>query len=87
MSPATPKAGAKQRPVPHVSILRHGSQRAASTFAALGDPTRLSLLARLSLHAEQLSVDLPVVGWKDLIAEMPKDFRATLNMLRKYARG
>jgi DNA-binding transcriptional ArsR family regulator len=48
MSPATPKAGAKQRPVPHVSILRHGSQRAASTFAALGDPTRLSLLARLS---------------------------------------
>jgi DNA-binding transcriptional ArsR family regulator len=27
--------------------LRHGSQHAASTFAALGDRTRLSLLAKL----------------------------------------
>ena len=45
------------------------------------------LMSRLSLHAERLSVDLPGVGRKDLVAEMPKDFRATLNMLRKYARG
>jgi DNA-binding transcriptional ArsR family regulator len=29
------------------STLRHGSQPAASTFAALGDRTRLSLLAKL----------------------------------------
>lgn len=45
------------------------------------------LLSRLSLHAERLAVALPVVGPKELVAELPKDFRATLNMLRKYARG
>jgi 23S rRNA pseudouridine1911/1915/1917 synthase len=45
------------------------------------------LLSRLSLHAERLEAELPGVGRKELVAELPKDFRATLNMLRKYARG
>lgn len=45
------------------------------------------LLSRLSLHAERLTVELPGVGRKELVAELPKDLRATLNMLRKYARA
>ena len=38
----------KRARVPHVSNLRRGIPAAASTFAALGDATRLSLLTRLS---------------------------------------
>lgn len=45
------------------------------------------LMARLTLHAERLCVQLPAGGQKEIVAETPKDFRATLNMLRKYARG
>jgi len=47
MSPRSPEAGTKQSPTTRVSTLRHESQHAASTFAALGDRTRLSLLAKL----------------------------------------
>lgn len=45
------------------------------------------LMARLTLHAERLSVTLPGGAAKEFVAEPPKDLRATLNMLRKYARG
>jgi DNA-binding transcriptional ArsR family regulator len=43
-----PSARAASTRVPHVSILRHGLSHTAPLFAALGDPTRLSLLAKLS---------------------------------------
>lgn len=50
MSPKTPspKRAGNKSGVSHVSTVRHGIPRAASTFAALGDATRLSLLTRLS---------------------------------------
>ncbi len=44
------------------------------------------LISRLTLHAEKLRVELPGKGVVELVAEMPKDFRATLAMLRKYGR-
>jgi DNA-binding transcriptional ArsR family regulator len=47
MSPRTRKVGRTQSGLTSVSALRQGSQRAASIFAALGDRTRLSLLAKL----------------------------------------
>jgi DNA-binding transcriptional ArsR family regulator len=47
MSSRTPKVVAKQKRVPHVSGVGTWG-KAAPTFAALGDPTRLSLLSRLS---------------------------------------
>ncbi len=44
------------------------------------------LLARLSLHAESIAFDHPRDGRRILLtAEPPKDFRATLNQLRKLA--
>jgi DNA-binding transcriptional ArsR family regulator len=56
MSPRTPKAAAKQKQTPHARsqpveqapTLRHGPPRPAATLAALADPTRLSLLTKLS---------------------------------------
>ncbi|MGF1633582.1 MAG: RluA family pseudouridine synthase [Phycisphaerae bacterium] len=42
------------------------------------------LLARLSLHAERLSVDLPGSGQITIIAPLPKDFGAALNQLRRH---
>jgi 23S rRNA pseudouridine1911/1915/1917 synthase len=49
-----------------------------------GDPER-PLIARLTLHAEKLRfkdlADTPI----ELIAALPKDFRATLNQLGKLA--
>jgi DNA-binding transcriptional ArsR family regulator len=48
----SPKRAGKKSGVAHVStyvpIRRHGLPKAASTFAALGDSTRLSLLTQLS---------------------------------------
>lgn len=51
MSRRTPKGASTQSPTSHGAAQkqrRRPSARAASTFAALGDPTRLSLLAKLS---------------------------------------
>lgn len=45
------------------------------------------LIARLTLHAQSLTLTLPSGQVRSFTAELPKDFRATLNMLRKYARG
>ena len=45
------------------------------------------LMPRLTLHAERLAITLPTGEAKEIVAELPKDFRATLNMLRKYARA
>ena len=45
------------------------------------------LIARLTLHAEKLRVKWPGEQELEIRAELPKDFRATMNMLRKYGRG
>ena len=45
------------------------------------------LISRLTLHAEKLTIALPDGQQRTLQADLPKDFRATLNMLRKYAVG
>ena len=51
-----------------------------------GEPER-PLIARLTLHAEKLRVrnldDQPV----EIVAPPPKDFRATVNQLRRHGRG
>jgi 23S rRNA pseudouridine955/2504/2580 synthase/23S rRNA pseudouridine1911/1915/1917 synthase len=44
------------------------------------------LISRLTLHAEKLSFE-NLDGMKmELLAPLPRDFRAALNMLRKHAR-
>jgi RluA family pseudouridine synthase len=42
------------------------------------------LIARLTLHAEKLRFVHPRGESTEIVAPIPKDFRATLNMLRKY---
>jgi 23S rRNA pseudouridine1911/1915/1917 synthase len=44
------------------------------------------LISRLTLHAQKLLFNNSDGSTQDLTAELPKDFRAALNMLRKYAR-
>src|SRR5438874_3339831 len=44
------------------------------------------LVARLTLHAEKLRFVHPNGKPMEIAAPLPKDFRATLNMLSKYAR-
>lgn len=44
------------------------------------------LMARLTLHAHQLRLALPSAPVKEIVAPIPKDFRAAQNMLEKYAR-
>ena len=44
------------------------------------------LIGRLTLHAEKLRFAHPNSANVELIAPLPKDFRATLNMLSKYSR-
>jgi len=44
------------------------------------------LISRLTLHAEKLSFQNIDGISVELLAPLPKDFRAALNMLRKYAR-
>jgi 23S rRNA pseudouridine1911/1915/1917 synthase len=43
------------------------------------------LIDRLTLHAERLRFDHLDGRRVELVAPLPKDFRATLNMMRKYA--
>ena len=45
------------------------------------------LIDRLTLHAERLSLDDRDGGRIDLVAELPRDFRAVLNQLRRNARA
>ena len=45
------------------------------------------LIDRLTLHAEKLRFVDRAGATVELLAPLPKDFRAALNMLRKYARG
>lgn len=45
------------------------------------------LIARLTLHAEKLTITLPSGEQRTITAEIPKDFLATLKMLRKHGRG
>ena len=47
------------------------------------------LIERLTLHAEKLAFDHPDAarGRLELVAELPRDFRAVLNQLRRNARG
>lgn len=44
------------------------------------------LISRLTLHAEKLQIENVDANRMEIIAPLPKDFRATLNMLSKYAR-
>lgn len=44
------------------------------------------LIARLTLHAERLTLELPGGQELTIIAPLPKDMRATINMLEKYGR-
>jgi 23S rRNA pseudouridine1911/1915/1917 synthase len=56
-------------------------------YRPAGGEAERPLIARLTLHAEKLrfiGLDGSAV---ELVAPLPKDFRAALNMLRKYARG
>ena len=43
------------------------------------------LIDRLTLHAERLRFDHPDGRRVEVVAPLPKDFRATLNMMSKYA--
>lgn len=52
---------------------------------AADEPER-PLIERLTLHAEKLRFVAPAGGEVEAVAPLPKDFRATLNMLRKYGR-
>ena len=45
------------------------------------------LMSRLTLHAERIGFDHPEKGPVEIVCPLPKDFRSTLNMLRKYARA
>lgn len=45
------------------------------------------LMARLTLHAHRIAFDHPAAGPVQYECPLPKDFLATLNMLRKYARA
>jgi len=43
------------------------------------------LMERTSLHAARLRIDHPATGERmEFMAEMPKDFAAVLNQLRKW---
>ena len=44
------------------------------------------LIERLTLHAERLRFSAPDGSHVEVVAPLPKDFRAAVNMLRKYAR-
>jgi RluA family pseudouridine synthase len=50
------------------------------------DQDERPLIARLTLHAEKLRFEHPNTQRSELIAPIPKDLRAALNMLAKYAR-
>jgi len=69
----------------------HGPPLLLSSFKRRYRPARdedeRPLIARLTLHAEKLSLTHPSGEPLALEAPMPKDFRAALNMLRKYARA
>jgi RluA family pseudouridine synthase len=49
--------------------------------------TERPLIERLTLHAERLRFRDFAGVEVEIVAPLPKDFRAALNMLRKYARG
>ncbi|HEX4007264.1 MAG TPA: metalloregulator ArsR/SmtB family transcription factor [Acidobacteriaceae bacterium] len=69
MSPSTHKAA---RPAGSPKAIR--PQKAASTFAALGDPTRLALLAKLSR------------GQRQSISQLARDSHLTRQAITKHLR-
>jgi 23S rRNA pseudouridine1911/1915/1917 synthase len=50
------------------------------------DDQERPLISRLTLHAEKVAVIHPDGHRLEVVAPWPKDFRATINMLTKYAR-
>jgi len=50
-----------------------------------GSDDERPLISRLTLHAEKLTFQNLEGHPITIVATLPKDFRATLNMLRKYA--
>lgn len=55
-------------------------------YRAKPDATERPLIARLTLHAERIHVDMPGGTSCDIDCPPPKDFRAAVAMLGKYAR-
>jgi 23S rRNA pseudouridine1911/1915/1917 synthase len=55
------------------------------SYRANADDVERPLISRLTLHAYQLALKHPSGTSLNLVAEPPKDFRATLNALTKYA--
>ena len=86
-----------------VHLLHAGMPLAIDPLYGSGEPVFLSqfkrgyrptrgeeerpLISRLTLHAERLAFDHPDGRRIELVAELPRDFRATLNQLRRHARG
>jgi 23S rRNA pseudouridine1911/1915/1917 synthase len=86
-----------------VHLLKAGMPLAIDPLYASGEPILLSqfkrgyhasrdreerpLIDRLTLHAERLSFAHPQGRRIELAAELPRDFRAVLNQLRRHARG
>jgi 23S rRNA pseudouridine955/2504/2580 synthase/23S rRNA pseudouridine1911/1915/1917 synthase len=56
-------------------------------YRATGRERERPLIDRLTLHAEKLRFGDPAGANIEVVAPLPKDFRAVLNMLRKYAAG
>ena len=54
-------------------------------YRPAGREAERPLIERLTLHAEKLCFEDPAGGGVEVVAQLPKDFRAALNMLRKYA--
>lgn len=54
-------------------------------YKAPKDSPERPLMSRLTLHANKLSIVHPNGAPMQFISELPKDFRATLNMLTKYS--
>ena len=76
-----PPRADKGRPRPPAGIYLSGFKRDYSPTR--GEEER-PLIARLTLHAERLSFTAPDGTRVELTAPPPKDFRATLNQLRRH---
>ena len=56
-------------------------------YRPAGKEQERPLIERLTLHAEKLRFEETGGATIEVVAPLPKDFRAALNMLRKYAAG
>jgi len=75
--PAKPRGAEEAEPGLYLSTFKRGYRGSAGE--------ERPLISRLTLHAERLSLLHPNGSPLELVAELPKDLRATINMLSKYA--